>query len=423
MQIFKIITLGCKVNQCESQLLREQLNGQGLREAAPGENADLCIVNTCAVTATAQSKSLKALRKLERENSAARMVAIGCGVTAAAERYTEADLLVPQDKKSDAIFRILGVESPVVTASSFCGHARAFLKVQDGCDSFCAYCIVPYLRGRPRSRPLEEIEREARAFAASGYKELVICGTNLGLYGKDAPEGPDLSGLVEGLLELDLFPRIRLSGIEVTEIDRRLIALLTQENALCPHMHIPIQSGSDSVLRDMGRNYTVGEYLGVVDSLRRGDNRVAITTDVIVGFPTEGPEEFEETMQTVRRAAFSRLHVFPYSRREGTAAAQKWNSGPARETSLRSKELIALGAELAESYSALFDGETVRVIAESSAPNGALTGYTDYYVRANVRGAGIPLGSLVEGTARSGKKGFLSVTPCAGTPALLRRYD
>lgn len=409
METFEIATLGCKVNQCESQLLLEQLNALGLREAAPGESADICIVNTCAVTATAQSKSLKALRRFRRENAGARVVAIGCGVSASPQRYSQADLLVRQEEKEAAVSKVLGREAGVDTVSAFSGHVRAFLKAQDGCDSFCTYCIVPYLRGRPRSRRWEEIEREARALARGSYNELVLAGTHLGLYGKDLGGGEDLTTVVERLLELGLFPRLRLSGVEVNEVTQRLIELIAQENALCPHLHIPLQSGSAEVLREMGRAYTPSEYLRVVERIRDSEPLCAITTDVIAGFPTEEPRHFEETLELCARAGFSRMHIFPYSRRSPTAAAKKWKSGAVRDKSLRAKELRALGAQLATEFAGRFTGETVRVLAESRKGRNMVEGYTDHYLRAEVEGPHVPVGALVEGTATSSRAGVLSV--------------
>ncbi len=409
MQAFRIVTLGCKVNQCESQLLREQLVSLGLHEAAAGERADLCIVNTCAVTATAQGKSARALRKLQREHPKARTAAIGCGVSMCAQAYPQADVLVRQEEKSQAARRILGRDSTVKTVSAFSGHARAFLKIQDGCDSFCSYCIVPYLRGKPHSKPPALIKREARALAGNGYKELVLAGTHLGLYGRDLGAGADLAGVVEKLLEAGLFPRVRLSGVEVTEVSDKLIELAAADNALCSHLHIPLQSGSAQVLSDMGRSYTPAEFLAVVERLRARAPQVSITTDVIVGFPTEEEHHFEETLELCRRAAFARMHVFPYSRREGTAAARKWKSGAVKDVSRRSKTLRALATELADSYAMQFAGKPVRVLVESHASGKPAQGYTEHYLRAQVHHVRAAVGELVEGTALSSREGVLSV--------------
>ena len=409
MQVFEIVTLGCKVNQCESQLLREQLESLGLRESMPGEAADICVVNTCAVTATAQGKSVRAMRRLKKENPQARVVAVGCGVSASPEAYAQADLSLRQDEKRLAARKILGTDSGIKATSGFRGHARAFLKIQDGCDSYCSYCIVPYLRGRPRSKPVEAIEREARAIARNGYGELVLAGTHLGLYGRDFGGRVDLAYVVERLLETGLFPRLRLSGVEANEVSDRLIELIADDNALCPHLHVPLQSGSARVLRDMGRSYTPDGFLGVLAKVRDAGPRAAVTTDVIAGFPTEEAQDFGETLDVCRRAGFSRMHIFPYSRRSGTEAAERWKAGACADAPGRSKALRELGAELAQDYARRFHGEAVRVLAESHADGRPAKGYTDHYLRAEVHGAQVAQGMLVEGVAVSSEGGVLSV--------------
>jgi threonylcarbamoyladenosine tRNA methylthiotransferase MtaB len=415
MQTFKIITLGCKVNQCESQLLREQLESLGLREAATDVDCDLCIVNTCAVTATAQGKSVRAMRGLRKKYPDARIAAVGCGVSAQRDRYTEADVLVSQDCKQDAVRRILGRDNSIKTTSAFHGHSRAFLKIQDGCDSYCSYCIVPHLRGKPRSKPLDEIMLEARDIAANGYKELVLAGIHLGFYGKDTDGESGLVDVVEMLLEEGLFPRLRLSGVEVSEVSDRLIELIAADNALCPHLHMPLQSGSAGVLKDMGRPYTPSQYMKTVEKSREADSRIAITTDVIVGFPTESEDDFAATVEVCRGAGFSRIHVFPYSRREGTTAAARWKSGGAQKKSQRAQALRALGEELAGRYARSFEGTTVRVLAESKSRGGEVEGYTDHYIRARVRGASVKPGQLVEGFAVSSSSGVLMVEASKAT--------
>jgi threonylcarbamoyladenosine tRNA methylthiotransferase MtaB len=408
MQKFIIVTLGCKVNQCESQLLREQLVSLGLCEAAQGEAADLCIVNTCAVTDTAQSKSVKALRRLRKEHPHARISAVGCGISASAERYEEADIVLRQDEKEQAVQNILDYASDIETTSGFWGHARAFIKIQDGCDSFCSYCIVPFLRGKPRSKSLEQIEYEACTIAANGYRELVLAGIHLGLYGRDLGEGINLASVVEMLLEADLFPRLRLSGVEAGEVSGELIMLLAGDNALCPHLHIPLQSGSEKVLRDMNRSYTPAEYLDVIAKIRESQPHTSVTTDVIAGFPSETEADFKETIEVCRRAGFSRMHVFPYSRRNGTGAAEKWKSDAVGNISERSKTLRVLGSELADSYARQFTGHTVRILVESQ-DNGYTEGYTDHYLRARISGKEGEPGELIERVVASNSGGILSV--------------
>lgn len=407
MHTFRIATLGCKVNQCESQLLREQLLSLGMREVSPEESPDLCIVNTCAVTATAVGKSVRAVRRAKRECPDSLVAAIGCGVSESAQRYSEADVLVPQGRKQDAVELILGKKSSLEGTSALHGHARAFLKIQDGCDSFCTYCIVPYLRSKPVSKPIKMIEREAADIAGNGYRELVLAGIHLGSYGGDLGDGSDLVTVVERLLEAGYFPRLRLSGVEANEVDDRLIKLLAQDNALCPHLHIPLQSGSARVLRDMGRPYTPESYIEVVNRVRESVPNVSITTDLIAGFPTEDDSDFIATRELCRKALFSRIHAFPYSRREGTYAARRWKSLPAAILSSRSRELRILGEELADSFARLFEGERVRVVAESRGNGMLVEGCTDHYVRARVHGAQTQQGEIVEGVVTSVTAGVL----------------
>jgi threonylcarbamoyladenosine tRNA methylthiotransferase MtaB len=414
VRTFLIVTLGCKVNQCESQLLREQLVALGLAPAQEGDTADLCIVNTCAVTATAQGKSVRAMRKLVREHPGARVAAMGCGVNASPERYSAAEMLIRQEDKERAAQILTGCESPLGTTSAFAGHSRAFLKIQDGCDSFCSYCIVPYLRGKPRSKRPDIIEREARAIARSGYRELVLAGIHLGHYGRDLGGGICLADVVEVILEADLFPRLRLSGVEVNEVDERLMKLVAGENALCPHLHIPLQSGSAEVLADMGRKYTPEQYLEVVEKVRDAAPRVSITTDVIAGFPTEEPRHFQQTIDTCRKAGFSRMHVFPYSRRKGTAAAKKWNTADTGESKRRSQVLREVAGELARSYAEQFVGENVRILVESRISTGSAEGYTDHYIKGRMEGAGLEPGQLVEGRVSASRAGVLSIEAPVG---------
>jgi len=404
---FKLFTLGCKVNQCETQLLRERLEAAGLRESEPGKTASLCIVNTCAVTSVAQGKSARALRKMKKENPGAIMVAIGCGVSAAPERFDEADMVIEQKDKDGAVERILGVSNTLLVTSRFEGHARAFLKIQDGCDSFCSYCIVPYLRGEPRSKTLELILEEARNIAGKGYGELVLTGIHLGIYGRDIGTCPSLAGVVRRLLDENLFPRIRLSGVECTEVTDELISLITSDNALCPHLHIALQSGSAKVLGDMNRGYSPGDYIAVIRKIREKAPMTAITTDIITGFPAESEADFTETLDICEKVEFSRIHVFPYSRRGGTAAAQRWKSGSGRQASIRASRLREKARELAEIYARQFVGEKVRVLVESKSRGRSVEGYTDHYVRARIDNFVVDAGTLVEGIASGVSEGLL----------------
>ncbi|MBM4050989.1 MAG: tRNA (N(6)-L-threonylcarbamoyladenosine(37)-C(2))-methylthiotransferase MtaB, partial [Planctomycetes bacterium] len=359
------ITLGCKVNQYETQALREALRGRGYVEAAPGQRADVCVINTCTVTQTSDDKCRQAIRRAIREHPGATVVVTGCYAEAEPEalrRIEGVAVVVPQHDKGRLADIVEGLPQrsrrqttqhegheaheekhedhevgpsalmslPVLrglrvsgelSISGFEGHTRAFLKIQDGCDARCSYCIVPLVRGPVRSRPLEAIQREAERLAANGYREIVLTGIHLGAYGRDTGGRPGLCDVIEGLLDVPGLERIRLSSIEVNEFTDRLLALAVGSSKLCPHFHFPLQSGDDEILRAMNRTYTAAEYLSVLDRARARIERPSFTTDVMVGFPGEGERHFQNTLDVCRRAGFSRMHIFPFSPRPGTPAA------------------------------------------------------------------------------------------------------
>jgi threonylcarbamoyladenosine tRNA methylthiotransferase MtaB len=428
---YRLAGLGCKVNQYEAQLIAERLESAGLASAAPGEPADLCLVNTCAVTAAAAAKSLKLLRQLARANRGARVVAAGCLVShlgrEEALRRSGAHLALTQEEKlGPEAAALAGLEkgvrekrcqtpfvrstlkgrpgkrclTPFLPAgpfrqkvpdtffrggiSRFDGHARAFLKVQDGCAAGCAYCVVPALRGRPRSRALAEVAAEARRLAAAGHREMVLSGVHLGWWGRDLAGRTELADLVEAVLAAAPRARVRLSSLEATELSGRLLALAAGEPRLCPHFHLPLQSGSDAVLKAMRRRYSAAEFLAAAERARARLERPAITTDVMVGFPGESPADFAATLEVCRRAGFSRLHVFPFSPRRGTPAAELPGRVEPAEARRRARELIALGRELAAAFAAGCVGGTEEVLAEEAGRAGCLAGYSSRYLRTGV---------------------------------------
>ncbi len=384
LRTYRLTDLGCKVNQYETQLIAERLEGAGLRPAAEGQSADLCLVNSCAVTSAAAAKSARAVRQLRRRNPGALVVVAGCAVSAAGKDdilgRTGADLALAQDEKLD-LPGLPQAPGPAGHISRFEGHCRAFMKIQDGCDSFCAYCIVPRLRGAPRSRPLDEIRAEARALEAGGHRELVLSGVHLGLYGRDIEGKPSLADAARAMLGAAPRARLRISSLDPAELSDELLELVASERRVCSHLHLPLQSGDDGVLGAMRRHYTSAEFLRVVAKVRARLDRPGITTDVMAGFPGESAAAFKNTLDLCRRAAFSRMHVFPFSAREGTDAARLPDQVPAEVAKRRAAELVELGAELAAGFAAGCVGGTEEVLAEELLDNGTTAGYSARYMR------------------------------------------
>lgn len=396
------LTFGCKVNQYEGQALQEELVRQGL---TPWEEfkdgADAYVVNTCTVTDTAFREGLRTVRKLSRDNPESLIVVTGCAANSNPEEFRNVNGVVVfgnEDKpgiaaylagklnsKPEGIFK-LGI-------SSFPNHTRAFLKVQDGCDLNCSFCIIPAVRGANRSRPLADAVDEARRLVAAGFREIVLTGVHLGSFGKDQDRCSDLPALMRRLLEIPDLARIRLSSIEVNEVSEGLVELMKAEPwRICPHLHVPAQSGTDSVLRAMRRRYSVSQFLRTVERLRAAVPDPSFTTDIIVGFPTETERDFEETLDFCRRVGFSRIHIFPYSHRSGTDASRL----PDLAWSVKQDRVLRL-EEIAErtgsEYCRAFVGRQVQVVVEQV--NGAAQGYTERYVRAQIDAPGVRRGDVV----------------------------
>ncbi|MGB9826193.1 MAG: MiaB/RimO family radical SAM methylthiotransferase, partial [Desulfofundulus sp.] len=306
------------------------------------------------------------------------------------ESRTEGPVAVVRDVFADRDYE----ELPVPALPS---RIRAFLKIQEGCNNYCAYCIIPYARGPLRSRDPENVLTEAGRLVASGFKELVLTGIHIGAYGQDRPGGLDLAGLVERLTEIPGLVRLRLSSVEPVDITDELVDIMAERTNVCRHLHIPLQSGDDTVLARMRRHYTTGWFRGLVRRLRERIPGIAITTDIIVGFPGETDDQFESTFNFVREMAFARLHVFKYSPRQGTAAASFPDqiSAPVKEA--RSRRLIALGDELARSFAAGHIGRQVQVLVEEGLQekDGYFAGLTDNYLRVIFPARNNPVGELV----------------------------
>jgi len=394
-------TLGCKANQYDGQRLAEALMDLGCMPAAEGGEADLHIVNTCTVTHVTDRKCRKLIRQTVRSRPGARVFVTGCGAESAPGAFRRIPGVngVFGRNQWPSMFQAIVGDAAAGTSSprgdfgvgGLERRGRALLKIQEGCNSSCTYCIVPYVRGRERSRPLGDVLAEARRLAERGFRELVLTGIHLGRYGEDLPQGTELADAVAALVEVDGIERIRISSVLPSEISVRLLEAM-RHPAVCPHLHLPLQSGDDDILRSMHRPYTSGQFLETVRRAGELLDGPAITTDVLVGFPGETDKQFERTLRLCEEIGFSRVHVFPFSPRNGTkAAGMKGRIEPsvARE---RCSAVRELARRLARTWARGFVGEAVRVLWEEQDESGDLVGYTDRYVRMSVPGADRYLG-------------------------------
>ena len=393
----RLLTLGCKVNQYETQYVKEMLQVNGYVEAAEGRPADLCVVNTCTVTAEADAKGRQLVRRLHHANPGAAIVVMGCYATRdpdAVRRLPGVTHVITDKERLAEELAPFGVEVKPAGISRFDGHQRAFVKVQDGCLLRCSYCIIPHVRPTLRSRPPEEIEAEVARLVESGYHEVVLTGIHLGHYGIDLSRGRPraqwvrLWHLLERLARLSGDFRIRLSSLEAAEARDDLVRVLANEPRVCPHLHLCLQSGSDRVLARMKRRYTSAGFLERCRRIRAVLDTPAFSTDVIVGFPGETEEDFAATCRVVRAAGFSRVHVFSYSRREGTEAARWAEVVPPAVVAARRERLRELERELAGAYYRSLLGRRLDVLVEGPDPRrpGFVRGTSERYAPVAFRG-------------------------------------
>ena len=407
-----LITLGCKVNQYDTQAMQEVMLRNGY--AVVGENApaDVCIINTCTVTNAADQKARQVIRRAIRKNPDTEVLVTGCyaesdreaieaipGVSLVFGNREKADLqkyldLVHESWKEKDRSPLLQIE-PVhhdavrehanfsMSVSEAGKHTRALIKVQDGCSAFCTYCIIPYVRGRMTSRPLRDIVQEAKQIAANGYKEIVITGVHLGAYGLDIGRQITIADILEHIHPIDGIERIRFSSIEAMNFPPDLVDRMAALPKCMPHFHLPLQAGSDKILRQMRRRYTRTEFSHLVEKLRGSFPDVGITTDVMVGFPGETDADFEDSLQFVEDIGFNQLHVFRYSPRRGTPAADYADRVPPHVSAERSKAMIALGKRLGVEFRERMLGKTMNVLVEESreGADGHLAGFTENYLR------------------------------------------
>lgn len=412
-----IVTLGCKVNQYESAVLAGLFKEQGYRIVDFEDTADLYIINTCTVTHLSDRKSRQYIRRAARNNPAALVVVTGCyAQTSTSEvlKIPGVDLIVGTKDRSrivELVKTAVKGQKPVTAVSSYnlndqfeemssmpvSGRARAFLKIQEGCNNCCTYCIVPVARGPLRSRKPEYVLEAARQLVDAGYKEIVLTGIHTGAYGRDLGGEVTLSALLRILSDVPGLLRLRLSSIEPNDITPELVEVLAGSDKFCRHLHVPLQSGDDLILERMGRRYNTWEYSRLVEVLRENIPNLGLTTDVIVGFPGEREVDFMNTYRFVEKVSFSRLHVFKFSPRRGTPAADYPDQVDPQESNRRSSSLIRLGEQMAARFASSLVGMNLSVLVERSLPDRSsfYEGLTDNYVKVVFPGDGIQPGQLI----------------------------
>lgn len=412
MPTVSFITLGCKVNHTETESMAGLFRQRGYIIVEPSEVADVYVINTCSVTHLGERKSRQMVRRAIRLNSEAIVAVTGCFAQISPEEasgISGVDVIVgTTDRKRivDFVEKAARENKPVLAVRNIMntrefediplpdtlGRTRAFLKIQDGCDNYCSYCIIPYARGHLRSRPIESIRRESAHLADLGFKEIVLTGINLGAYGRETGE-ISLADAVRTVLEEGRIARVRLSSTDSLEVSGALIELLEADARLCPHLHLPLQSGEDTVLAAMRRPYTAADFARLAGEIRGKVPDLALTTDIIVGFPGETADSFAQTLEFAAMMDFAKIHVFPYSRRAGTPAASLDQQVGDGEKKRRVAELMALGKRSGENFRRRFLGREMPVLVETVV-EGIAEGLTPNYQRVWLRGA-VPEGTIV----------------------------
>ena len=389
-------TLGCKVNQAETRRLAEALHKRGWQIANSRESADVYIINSCTVTAESARKTRQAVRRFKKNNPQAKVALIGCMPSVAdnlGEQLPEADIILRQDEKDalpDVLHQLVGERRAVPSQR----HApikaiRQAVKIQDGCDRFCSYCVIPLARGRARSVPLDEVLNECRLLLDSGTREIILTGINLGSWGA---EQFTIADAVQAVSELPELLRLRLGSLEPDLLTHELLEKLAQVEKLCPHFHISLQSGSDSVLQRMNRQYSSAQFAELCTNIRKLFLDCTITTDIITGFPGETYEEFAETLAFAQEIMFEKTHVFPYSARPGTRAAEMPNQLSRAVKEQRARELIKTMDEIRQSFLRSQVGKTLEIMPEEIDTNGFVRGYTANYIPVRSAAPALPNG-------------------------------
>lgn len=405
------LTLGCKVNQYESEAMQKLFEAAGYSLAENISSADVVVVNTCTVTAVSSQKSRQMIRRAAKENCV--LVVVGCYaqsepeiisaidgvdvVIGTKDRTRIVELVEAAINRHEKIFQVGAVED--INAFEELPHSphrtRAFLKIEDGCNNFCSYCIIPYVRGRVRSRRLESIRAECLALKAAGFKEIVLTGIHIGAYGRDFGNKINLVDAIKTVLDAANPMRLRLGSLESIEMTDELIDLLKSDGRICNHVHLPLQAGSDEILKAMHRPYTTKSFVQLTARLVEEVPNISIGTDLIVGFPGETDDDFKETLEFIKAQPFSKIHVFPYSARAGTLAATLPNQIPPQIKKARAGLALEVSRAKAKSFSERLIGKEVEIIAETS-EGGLVDGLTKNYVRVYAPDKNIRLGEVVK---------------------------
>lgn len=415
---FKIVTLGCRTNQYESQAYRDQLSKLGFVEAEEGQKADLCIVNSCTVTESAGHKSRQEVRKLVEDHPDGKVVVTGCLVEHASDLKNQfSTIQIVSNKQKEELVQILFPEKedlPEFKIERFEAHTRAFVKVQDGCNSFCSYCIIPYVRGRSRSKPLIEIVDEVKGLVATGYKEIVLTGINIGDFdGGGGTDKAHLSDLVRAVDAVDGVQRLRISSIDPDEVDDRLLDAVLSCKSACPSMHLVLQSGSPAILHRMRRKYTKDQFLESVERCRAARPDFTFTTDVIVGFPGETEEDFQETMDVLERVQFAKVHMFPYSIRPMTRAARFTDHLPKKIIDERRQRLLKKAEKTAFTLRQGFIGKKLTVLIEEIDSDYA-RGHSEHFIEVKIKAPDLQKNQIIEVVAIANEADGLIGEVCHG---------
>ena len=399
MKTFLIKTLGCKVNSYESEFIRNLLLENNYKEVL--ENADICIINTCTVTNTADNKSKQVINNIKKNNPNALVIACGCFCQFRKDNIgslINADIIIGNKNKSKIIDYIKEYEKDKKQIIDFYDmsnqefedmeikkyetHHRAFVKIEDGCNNYCSYCIIPYVRGRVRSKDFNKCIMEVNDLVLSGHKEIVLSGIHTGMYNSDNKR---LSDLINEISKIELLKRIRLSSVEIVELNDGMIDIIKNNNKFVSHLHIPLQAGCDKTLKAMNRRYDLEYFTNKVKEIRSYRKDISLTTDVIVGFPGETEEDFNETYEFCKNIKFAKIHVFPYSDRNGTVASKMTNKVPRNIIKERVRKLIELSNELESTYYNSFIGKNVSVLIEEIKED-YYVGFSDNYIPIKVKG-------------------------------------
>lgn len=414
MKTIAIKTLGCKVNTYESESIWQMFASAGYTRVESDQFADVYVINTCTVTNSGDRKSRQAIRKLVRQNPNAVTVVIGCYAQMAPDEIEAIEgvdivlgtqgrerLLEYVEKFQNERSAITSVGNIIeqkqfegLEISGFESQTRAFLKIQEGCNNFCSFCIIPWARGLMRSQSPELVISQIETLVSKGVKEVVLTGIHTAGYGEDL-ENYNFANLLRDIDRIEGLERIRISSIEISQITEEVLTVMKNSTKLADHLHVPIQAGHDEILKAMKRHYTIAEFKEKVAELRAIFPDISLTTDIIVGFPGETDQMFEQTIENLRLIGFNELHVFPYSKRNGTPAAKMENQVTDQVKKDRVHQLITLNSELALNYSALFTGDIVSVLVERVNKSGLLEGHTSNYLKVAFKGDEELIGSIV----------------------------